>query len=242
MKLSIIIPAHNEQDRIGRMLNTYGDYFNQQESLTTEFIVVLNGCTDNTLDLVTTIQNKYPQIRIINLPESGKGLAITAGFADAITRDNHLVGFVDADMATQPQHFHALINQIGEHGSIIASRYMPESHIEPKRPFVKTWGRKLVYHTLIRALFGLNFYDYQCGAKLFKAHVIKKIAPHLTMQQWAFDVEILYLCNLFKFTTKEVPTTWFDQAGSKLQLLGPGTAMLSSLFTLRKKHKNLNSQ
>lgn len=239
MKISIIIPAHNEQNRIGRTLIAYCQYFSQQQPLVTEFIVVLNGCSDNTLEVVQAIQQRYANIKIINLKQAGKGLAITAGFADAISRDNDLIGFVDADMATEPRYFHDLIAYTHTADAVIASRYMPGAYIEPKRPFIKTWGRKIVYHTLIRILFNLNFYDYQCGAKLFKAQVIKTILPHVHTKQWAFDVELLYLCKLFNFTICEVPTTWFDQTSSKLRILNAGSTMISSLFAVRSKHKNL---
>lgn len=239
MKISIIIPAHNEQDRIGRTLTAYCHYFSQHQALVTEFIVVLNGCTDNTLEVVQAIQQQYTNIKIINLQQAGKGLAITAGFADAISRDNELIGFVDADMATEPRYFHDLIAHTRTADVIIASRYMPGAYIEPKRPFIKTWGRKIVYHTLIRILFKLNFYDYQCGAKLFKAHIIKTILPYVHTKQWAFDVELLYLCKLFNFTICEVPTTWFDQTNSKLRVWNAGGTMISSLFTVHSRHKNL---
>ncbi len=243
-KVSIVIPAYNEENRIGATLRTYHQYakdLQQRTGLVTEFVVVLNGCKDNTLGAVTTVRTDLnaDNILIVNLPQAGKGLAIKAGFADALTRPNDLIGFVDADMSTKPQYFYDLVNQLGTADGIIASRYMPGAHIEPQRPWIKRWGSKLVYEPLVWMLLGIKYHDFQCGAKLFTRKVIEKVTPHLTVQQWAFDIELLYLCKKFGFIVKEIPTTWFDQAGSKLKIFGPGMKMLSAVVQIRKAHKHM---
>lgn len=241
--ISIVIPAHNEEKRIKKTLETYHEFFNSIEStqqLRTEFIIVLNGCTDNTLEIVQEYAYARPNIIIVDMIEAGKGLAVKAGFSNALTRDNHYIGFVDADMATSPRYFYDLILQIKSHDGIIASRYMPGAYISPRRPLIKKWGRKLIYNSLVRFLFNLNFYDYQCGAKLFKRTVLEQAIPHLSVQQWAFDVELLYICKLLNCSIQEIPITWIDQAGSKLRLMHSGMRMLSSLFEIKQKHKNFN--
>lgn len=234
--LSIIIPAYNEESRIGTTLSTYAHFFDSvADHVKAELLVVLNGCKDDTQQVVRAFMERYPIIRMIVLREAGKGLAVKAGFLDALTRDNQLIGFVDADMATQPQYFYELVNNMGDYDGIIASRYMPGAQVTPPRPWVKRWGSRIFYESLVSLLFGLSYYDYQCGAKLFKRQVIACIAPLLTVRQWALDVEILFLCKRFGFRIKELPTVWFDQAGSKLKL-SSGFRMLSSLFAVRWRH------
>lgn len=240
MKLSIVVPAHNEEARIQTMLETYSRYFanlSAKHDLTTEFVVVLNGCTDNTAAVVKKIQQSQPHIIVLDFAKAGKGFAITEGFRNALTRPNDLIGFVDADMATLPQYYFDLVQQIGSADGIIASRYMPGAIVDPPRPWVKRWGSKLFYGNLVWALFGMDYYDTQCGAKLFKRHVIETIEPELMIDQWAFDVEILYLCKKHNFQIKEVPTVWYDKAGSKLQIMKSGMRMLGALFEIRWKHK-----
>lgn len=234
-KISIIIPAHNEEKRIGKTLQTYSEYFKQHaDQCAYEFVVVLNGCIDNTYQIVQEKQKEFGSIIIIDIPQAGKGLAIKAGFADALSRENDLIGFVDADMATEPCYFYDL-KHTGEYDGIIASRYMPNAQLFPPRPAIKRWGSKIVYESLVWLLFGMNYYDYQCGAKLFKRDVIKAILPDLTVRQWAFDVELLYLCKKFNFRIKELPTVWYDRADSKLKL-SSGITMLGSLFKVRWRH------
>lgn len=235
MNIAIIIPAYNEEKRIGKTLEAYQTFFKEKGTQLT-FIVVLNGCRDNTFVVVTEYQKRFGNIEIIDIKEAGKGLAIKIGFQRALKGPFDLIGFTDADMATHPNYFYELIDNSGEYDGIIASRYMKESKVVPSRPFIKEWGRRLVYQPLVRLLFGLRFADYQCGAKLFRRKVIEKVTPHLSVRQWAFDVELLYLCKKYGFQMKEWPTVWYDQADSKLKIRSGGFPMLSNLFKVRWHH------
>jgi glycosyltransferase involved in cell wall biosynthesis len=239
MKISIIIPAYNEQARIEKTVRAYHQFFSkkqQQTNLAFELVVVLNGCKDNTIGIVEQVRNDLGSaIIIIDIPQAGKGLAIKTGFADALTRNNDLIGFVDADMATLPQAFYDLVHNITHNDGIIASRYMPGAQITPERPVYKRWGSRIIYEPYVWLLFGLSYYDYQCGAKLFKRAVIERITSQLTVMQWAFDVELLYLCKKNGFIIKEIPTVWHDQADSKLTLRG-GLRMFGALFKVWKQH------
>jgi len=232
-KVSIIIPAHNEQKRIQRTIARYAEYFASQDHCSITFIVVLNGCTDNTHAVVQEAQKKYNNVGMIELKAAGKGIAIKAGFLTSLGSGSDMIGFVDADMATEPQYFDELIRKIGDHDGIIASRYIKGAQVHPPRPFIKQWGRIIFYNSLIKLLFGLPYKDLQCGAKLFKYSVMSVIAPELTIAQWAFDVELLYLCKLHEFSIKEIPTVWYDQSGSKLRVMHSGLRMLGSVLKLR---------
>ena len=239
MKISITIPAHNEQDRIGRTLEHYIKYFNDKKKAGAcdyELVIVLNACTDNTLGVVKRAQKDSKAVRILDLPQGGKGLAVVAGFKDALTRNNDYIGFVDADMATKPEAFYDLVKKIPQHHGIIASRYMKGAQLHVPRPLFKRWGTRLIYEPFVWLLFGLSYKDLQCGAKLFQRKVIETIISKCTVKRWAFDVEILYLCRKNKFIVKETPTKWRDQAGSKLSTVKDGIRMFTSLIKLRLKH------
>ena len=242
MKISIIIPAYNEEKRIKKTLEMYAKFFEEKKinGLEVEFIIVLNGCIDATGDIVRSCMQTYENISLIDLGEiAGKGIAIIRGFQDALTRDTDFIGFVDADMATSPSAYFELIQNVSEHDGIIASRYMPSSMVYPPRPKWKRWGSKLVYESIIRLLFGLSYYDFQCGAKLFKRHVIKKINKELSVKQWGIDLEILFLCKKYHFKIKELPTVWHDQAHSKMTLRG-GLGIIGTVFYMRFKHSFLS--
>ena len=175
-------------------------------------------------------------IIILNLPEPGKGRAIIAGFKNALTRKNDLIGFVDADMATAPEHFFDLVKNINGHQGCIASRYMHGAVLDQPRPWYKRLGSKFIYEPFVWLLFGLTYKDIQCGAKLFTRHAIATIINDCIVERWALDMELLYLCKKNKFTIKEVPTTWNDQTGSTLSVFHAGVDILSSLVKLRIHH------
>ncbi len=238
-QLCIVIPARNEQNRIGRTLEHYAAYFKNIDAThnyTTELLVVNNASTDNTVAVVTSFMQQFPAIRLLNLDKAGKGLAIVAGFKDALLRDHDYIGFVDADMATSPEYFYELVSTMHGYDGVIASRYMPGAHVYPPRPWIKYWGRKLVYDALVRLLFGLPYHDFQCGAKIFSREVIQAVAHECTIKQWAFDVELLYLAKKHGFSVKEIPTVWHDQADSKLHVMRSGLRMLSAIIKLRMQH------
>lgn len=242
MKVNIIVPAYNEEKRIGSTLKHYCSYFKKIDSekkIETTFLVVLNGCKDKTLEIVTNLQKEFNSIKILDLKEAGKGLAVTEGFKNALNENYDLIGFVDADMATRPEYFYELIENINNTDVIFCSRYMKESTLIPQRPWIKKWGRELIFNPLVRILMGINFRDFQCGAKLFKSHVIKSVLPKMTMKDWAFDVELIFLSKKGGFRLREIPTTWYDQAGSKFNLVRAGAKMLGSIIKLRLRHSRL---
>jgi len=234
--ISIIIPAYNEQSRIARTLEAYTQYA-KQHNLPWELLVVLNGCTDNTEKIVALYTKKHSNVSCITAPNKGKGTAIKAGFSRTLKKNSMYIGFVDADCATEPQAFHELYSQLigtGNPDIVIGSRYMP--HKNTSRPFYKSIGRKIVYHPLLYVLFGFNFYDIQCGAKIFKRSAVTAITPHLTTTGWSIDPEILYVAKKQNYTIVEVPIKWSDQKESKFTV-GAGIKMVADLFRLRYQHR-----
>ncbi|MFC1685663.1 glycosyltransferase [Nanoarchaeota archaeon] len=235
MRISIIIPAHNEEKRIKRTLLEYGRYFRvlkNKRLLDFEIIVVLNACTDNTLKEVQGVKKKFKEIKILNFKPGGKGFAIIKGFNDALKRKNDLIGFVDADMATKPKDFHDLIKGIKNSDGAIASRYVKGSKICPQQSLSRIIASRM-FNFLIKIILFLNYKDTQCGAKIFKRAVIKSSMPKLNITKWAFDVNLLYVCKRNKFDIKELPTIWSDKEYSKLNLKDCGIQMFFSLVRLR---------
>lgn len=236
MNISIIIPAYNEELRIAKMLKAYDLFFAEKaksENFSYEFIVVINGSTDGTAALIHDLQHTIPCLSCIEIEERGKGLAVAVGFTNALKRANAIIGFVDADMATPPEAFYDLITNLDNYDGIIASRYIPGAEVTPPRPPLKRWGSKLVFAPLVQILFRLQYHDTQCGAKLFKREVIEKIISSLRVKQWAFDIELLYLCRCNGFRIKELPTIWHEQEGSKLRTVRDGLQMIQTLVKLR---------
>ena len=115
--LVLLIPAYNEERRIEPVLRDYGRYFKEQYDGKFQLVVVLNGCTDDTIGVVRRVGQEYPFISALEFHEAiGKGGALIEGLKLAPQAD--LIGYVDADGATPPHAFHDLVKHIGPVGNI----------------------------------------------------------------------------------------------------------------------------
>lgn len=229
MKLSIIIPAYNEEQRIAKTLHSYLSYFSQRYKNDFELIVVMNGCKDNTAGVVNTFK-KYKQLKAVDIKEAiGKGGAIIEGFRRA---NADFIGFVDADNSTSAEEYEKLLLHIGTYEGIIASRYMEGSHVEPKQSLTRIVASR-GFNLLIRILFGLHVKDSQCGAKLFTKKAVRTITPDLGITRWAFDIDLLYQMKRHTLPFKEFPTVWKDAEGSKLNVKKATWEMFLAITRLR---------
>ena len=236
MELSIVVPAYNEEARIGKMLAVYLPFFVDRYGQDVEFLVVVNGTTDSTESIVRSYAEKYPLLACIVEPAHvGKGGAVMLGFSNA---QGALMGFVDADGATPPAAFQDLVDNIGDAGAIIASRWRPDSVVSPRQPLSRRIASR-IFNVLVRILFGLAVTDTQCGAKLFRRDLIIGIMPLLGITRWAFDVDLLYQVRRSGAQIEEISTTWHDVKGSKLDVGKASLEMFMSLVRLRLMHSPL---
>jgi glycosyltransferase involved in cell wall biosynthesis len=230
MKLSIVIPAHNEEQRLPPMLEAYGKYFSEKYGSAAELIVVANFCADRTVEVAGDIAARYALVKVIEERERiGKGGAVMLG-AQWATGD--LIGFVDADGATPPQAFDELIENSHLADCVIASRWMKGSDISPKQPLSRRLASRC-FNLIVRILFGLRLTDTQCGAKLFRAEVIHSVLRNLGVTSWAFDVDLLFQTKRLGASICEIPTVWHDVAGSKIRIVRSSINMCVALVRLR---------
>lgn len=212
------------------MLEAYLPFFSSRYPGDVEFLVVVNGSTDRTDRIVAEYADRFPGVRAIIEPSPiGKGGALMVGFREA---RGELIGFVDADGATPPHAFQDLVDNIGEAGGIIASRWSPGAVISPPQPLDRRIASR-VFNLITRVLFGLRLTDTQCGAKLMTRAAVQAILPHLGITQWAFDVDLLFQLRRAGYTIKEIPTTWHDIEGSKIRVGQASIEMMLALIRLR---------
>ena len=234
-KVSIIIPAYNEEKRIWKTLDSNLKFFKKlkkEKILNFEIITVVNGSKDKTLEIVKSFAKKNKELKYLNLKRGAKGYAVIEGFKEALKSNSNLIGFKDADMATKPEAFYDLIQKIGNADGIIASRYIKGSVINPKPAFERIFASR-IFNLIIKIFLGLKFKDTQCGAKLFKKNALEKTIPRLTFSQLAFDVDILYNMKKLGFKIKEIPTTWSDEKYSKVNFVKSGPRMALAILRLR---------
>jgi glycosyltransferase involved in cell wall biosynthesis len=229
--LLLLIPAYNEERRIEPVLRDYARFFQERYHGKFQLVVILNGCTDNTLAVVQRVAAEFPAVSWLEFKEPiGKGGALIEGLKLAPLGD--LIGYTDADGATPPHAFFGLLKHIGEADCVIGSRWLRGAIIHQSQ----TEHRKLAsraFHLIVQLLFWMNIRDTQCGAKVMKREAVERIHPYLRIADMAFDINLLVALKRAGFRILEVPTEWTDQAGSKVVLFHSSLTMFLSALRVR---------
>jgi glycosyltransferase involved in cell wall biosynthesis len=232
MSLDIVIPAHNEQHRIERTLHAYRSGFPQPD---VRFHVALDGCHDQTADVVRIHSRDDQRVVLHEYPKLGKGGVLMETFRRC---DADLVGFVDADCSTPPAELARMTQQVAGTDGVIASRRLAAS-VTPRQ---RAAGRSLTstgFAWGVRTLFRLPYADTQCGAKVVRRDVVTRVVPLMSSRDFLFDVDLLVLSRRLGFELVEVPTVWIDQAGSKVRAVGDTLRMLASALRLWIHHRTM---
>jgi glycosyltransferase involved in cell wall biosynthesis len=227
LRLDIVIPAHNEQHRIDAMLSAFRSRLTDPEI---RFLVAMDRCTDATAEIVEQHRARDPRVHGLQYPKLGKGGVIM----ETLRRcDGDLVGFVDADCATPPAEFLRLAEAVRAEGAgmAIAARWHSAAVLPGRRPLTRRVESR-VFAGSMRALFGVNYRDTQCGAKVFRREVAQAVVPLLSSRDFLFDVELLIATERMGFRVLEVPTVWVDRAGSRLRAGRDGRRMALSALRL----------
>jgi len=227
----LLIPAYNEERRIGPVLRGYGEYFPKHYDGKFQLVVILNGCRDNTLGVVQAVAAEYPVISwIVNPDPIGKGGALIEGLTLAPRAD--LIGYVDADGATEPPAFLDLVRRASEADCVIGSRWLPGAVLHQMQSGQRRFASRCFHH-IVQLLFRMNIRDTQCGAKVMRREVVEKIHGSLCIADMAFDINLLYLIKRNGFSVLEMPTEWTDKTGSKVNLPRSSLTMLLSVIRVR---------
>ncbi|HZN17074.1 MAG TPA: dolichyl-phosphate beta-glucosyltransferase [Micromonosporaceae bacterium] len=229
--LSVVIPAFNEQDRIGASVESVCRYL-RRSGRSWELIIVDDGSTDRTAAIATTIAAREPGIRLIRSPRNaGKGHALRTG---VLASRGAEVLVSDADLSTPISEIERL--RAARNGAVaaIGSRFHRATIGVRQSRLRETLGR--LGNLAIRAVAVRGISDTQCGFKLFSGPQARVLFGMARLNGWAIDVEILHLCARLGWQVAEVPVRWSHAAGSKLR---PGAYLhvLAELAYLRVAHR-----
>lgn len=231
-KLSVIIPAYNEEHRIGKTLSAVSAFL-QKQTYSTEILVVNDGSKDKTAQIVSEYAKKIPNLILVDNQENhGKGWVTKQGMLKAVG-DVRL--FMDADNSTVVDEVAKMLPYFEQGYSIVVgSRRIAGSEIAVKQPWIRDFLGgvfRLIVHTLVP----VGVTDSQCGFKAFTQGATEKIFSQQTIYRWAFDVEILALARRAKFKIKEVPVKWVNDSESHVKFSG----MVKMLFEVIQIRLNL---
>ncbi len=224
--LSLIVPNHNGAKVIGDSIEKYNEIFTSKFRKF-EIIVVCNGCTDNSVEICRKLTKKFP-LKIIEIPQRGKGYALVRGFNEA---NFDYIGFLDADNPFDLEKVSQMIEHLKECDLIIATKYLRrQARIQ------ESFLRRLVSlggGIFSKFFFKLNFRDTQAGAKFFKRKVWERIDKNFICRGFDFDIEFLYKTYKAKFKILEyyTPSSKYDKFSTVRLKYLPG--MIFRLLKLR---------
>ncbi len=228
--LSIIIPAHNEERRLPSSL-TRVDAFLKKQDYEAEVIVVENGSTDMTSEIVRRFQAEHPYVQLIELgpDQRGKGLAVKRGMLAARGQYRFMC---DADLSMPIEELKLFLTpEMAEYDIVIGSREAKGSRRVNEPEYRHMIGRISNYIVKIMALRGYE--DTQCGFKLFTAAAAEDLFAVQRTNGIAFDVELIYIADRRGYRVYEMPITWYFDPESKMRLVADSMKMILDLWEIR---------
>ena len=231
--LLLLIPAYNEERRIEPVLRDYAQFFGTHYSGKFQIVVVLNGCTDDTIGVVRRVAAEFPVVSALEFKAPiGKGGALIEGLKLAMHAD--LIGYVDADGATPPHSFFDLTRHIGGADCVVGSRWLHGSVLHQEQTKLRQFFSR-GFHFIVEMLFWLHIKDTQCPCKLMRREAVEKIHSTLCIADLAVDVNLLVSLKRAGFKILEEPIEWTDQVGSKVtsSLFRSSLTMFLSVVRIR---------
>lgn len=231
MKLSLIIPAYNEEERISEPLKQARLYL-QANFPDSEIIVVDDGSKDKTVETVRKIAD---DIRIVEQGENrGKGAAVRAGMLAAKGRYRI---FTDADFSTPVEEVEKAVQYLEKNTDIfIGSRALDHSFVKKHQPFYREFMGK-VFNKIVQVLLLWGIKDTQCGFKGFRDSVAEDIFARTKFDGFSFDVEVLFLARKLGYSISEVPVVWYNDDRTTVSAGSDSFTMFCDLIRIKRAHK-----
>ncbi len=230
--LSVVIPAYNEQTRLGPTLDKVIAWCAERYA-PLEVLVVDDGSTDDTVRLA---ESRGAPVRVLRVEANrGKGHAVRRGMLEA---QHELVLFTDADLSTPIEELQRLEERLDGAPVVIGSRAAPDSRVELRQPLWRMLMGK-TFNRVYRALLRSPLKDTQCGFKLFTRDAARDIFSHATVDRFAFDVEAIVIAQRRGWRVEEVGVRWINSPDSRVHPLWDSARMLWDVLRVRWRHRTL---
>jgi len=228
--LSVIIPAYNEEGRIGRTLAGIRGYL-EGRTYASEIIVVDDGSRDRTEARAEDALRGMPGARVLRRSANrGKGFSVREG---VLVARGAFILFSDADLSTPIEELEKFWPLVDEGCDIvIGSRALPGSDIRIRQNPVRELMGK-TFNLFVRLLLFRGIPDTQCGFKLFRREAARDLFTRLRTTGFSFDVEILYLCRTAGCRVGQVPVVWRHSHPSRVRLVRGAAGMLGELLRIK---------
>ena len=232
MKLSVVIPAYNEENRVPKTLEAVSEYLSGKYDY--EIIVVDDGSADMTAEICSRFFKSGGRGRVIkNSRNRGKGFSVRRGMLEA---DGDFILFSDADMSTPVCEVEKLMGAVREGADIaIGSRALPGSDVRVHQPFLRERMGKC-FNLLVRLAAVRGIRDTQCGFKLFGRECARAVFAKSRLDGFSFDVEALFIARLLGCRIRELPVVWLNSEASRVSVITDPFRMFFDVLYIRFLH------
>ncbi len=227
---SFVIPAYNESERLAVSLPKIFDHIRKLDQ-PCEIIVVNDGSTDDTADVVRRFMRLGPDLRLVENPGNrGKGYSVRNGMLHA---QGEMMLFSDADLSSPIYEADKLFAALEQGADVaIGSRWLRAELQTERQPWYRQlYGR--LFNLALRITLGLKYRDTQCGFKAFTRSAVQTVFTRQRIERWGFDPELLFLADKYKLRTVEVPVEWAHDHRSKISPLRDGIRMGMEMLAVR---------
>ena len=227
---SIVIPAYNESARIRSTIEKILVHI-QRQGWDAEVLVVNDGSTDDTAQIVQSYAAENPALRLLDNPGNrGKGYSVRHGMLHA---NGEVMLFSDADLSSPIEEADKLFAAVNSGADVaMGSRWLRAELQTQRQPLYRQLlGR--IFNLALRILLGLQYRDTQCGFKAFTRRAAQTIFPLQHIERWGFDPEILYLARKFGLKIQELPVQWAHRDGTRINPLRDGIRMFVEILKIR---------
>lgn len=231
--LTLILPAYNEASRIAATIRAAQEYLDSLNE-PWELIVVDDGSSDGTLDSIRSCGDQSSRLRVITYhPNRGKGYAVRQG---VLASQGRFVAFSDVDMSAPLTEFAKLFKALEDGYDVaIGSRAAKGAELEKHQPLYRELGGKSL-NLVIRLLAVHGIHDTQCGFKLFRGDLARRIFGMCFVNRWGFDVEVLYLARRMGCEIAEIGVKWSHGEDSKLRPFRAALGVIRDIIRMRLHH------
>ncbi len=218
--LSVIIPAYNEQNRIAPTLLDVDSWLSKQE-FDYEILVVNDGSTDKTKEVVQKISQTSPKVKLIdNFKNQGKGAVVRQGM---LTAKGQWRLFMDADNSTTIDHFEKMLPLIKQDYDVVIGSRDSKDVKGAKQAVKQSWLKRLfgnLGNLVIQIVAVPGIWDTQCGFKAFSQEAAQEIFSRSLIKKWGFDVEALFLARKLGYKIGIIPVYWKNDPNSHVSWKG----------------------
>ena len=232
LTVDIVLPVFNEAHMFEQSVTKLHKYLASNLPYKWRIVIADNGSTDGTAAIARRLAERYPEIRLLQLPEKGRGRALKQAW---VSSKADILAYMDIDLSTNLDSFKPMITSLitGDAGLVTGSRLMKQSRTTRgfKREFISR-----CYNRIIRTTMKTKFVDAQCGFKALRRDVAQKLLPHIKDTAWFFDTELLIKAEYNGYKIHEEPVEWIEDTDSRVDVVKTATEDIKGLSRVRQEY------